>query len=67
MEPKMRNSSLKLAKSHILSKLHPVPRDLITTLMMDAASTFETSVNFHQSTRRNNPKDIRLETRSVRT
>jgi hypothetical protein len=25
--------------------------------MMEAASTFETSVNFYQTTRRNNPED----------
>jgi hypothetical protein len=27
------------------------------SLMMEAASTFETSVNFYQTTRRNNPED----------
>jgi hypothetical protein len=30
----------------------------LTTLMMQAASTSETSVNFYQTTRRNNPQDI---------
>jgi hypothetical protein len=29
--------------------------------MMDAASTSETSANFYQTTRRNNPEDSRLE------
>jgi hypothetical protein len=29
-------------------------------LMMQAASTFETSVNIYQTTRRNNPEDSRL-------
>jgi hypothetical protein len=28
--------------------------------MMDAASTFETSVNFYQTTRRNNPEGSHL-------
>jgi hypothetical protein len=32
------------------------------TLMMEAASTSETSVNFYQTTRRNNPKDSNLNT-----
>jgi hypothetical protein len=32
-------------------------------LMMEAASTSETSVNFHQTTRRNNPEDSHLHTR----
>jgi hypothetical protein len=32
-------------------------------LMMKAASTSETSVNFYQTTRRNNPEDSRLYTR----
>jgi hypothetical protein len=30
-------------------------------LMMEAASTYETSVNFCQTTRRNNPEDSRLQ------
>jgi hypothetical protein len=29
----------------------------LITLMMEAANTSETSVNFHQTTRRNNPED----------
>jgi hypothetical protein len=32
-------------------------------LMMEAASTSEKSVNFYQTTRRNNPEDIHLHTR----
>jgi hypothetical protein len=32
-------------------------------LMMEAASTSETSVNFYQTTRRNNPEDSHLYTR----
>jgi hypothetical protein len=32
-------------------------------LMMEAASTSETSVNFYQTTRRNNPEDSHLHTR----
>jgi hypothetical protein len=31
--------------------------------MMDAASTSETSINFCQTTRRNNPEDIHFQTR----
>jgi hypothetical protein len=33
-------------------------------LMMEAANTFETSVNFYQTTRRNNLEDSRLHTHS---
>jgi hypothetical protein len=32
-------------------------RGLLIALMMEAASTSETSVNFYQTTRRNNPED----------
>jgi hypothetical protein len=32
-------------------------------MMMEASSTSETSVNFHQTTRRNNPEDSHLHTR----
>jgi hypothetical protein len=32
--------------------------------MMEAVSTLETSVNFYQTTRRNNPEDSHLHTRS---
>jgi hypothetical protein len=32
--------------------------------MMEAASTSETSVNFYQTTQRNNPEDSHLHTRS---
>jgi hypothetical protein len=35
----------------------------IRAMMMDAASTYETSVNFYQTTRRNNPEDSHLHTR----
>jgi hypothetical protein len=31
------------------------------TLIMEAASTSETSVNFYQTTRRNNPEDSHLQ------
>jgi hypothetical protein len=31
--------------------------------MMEAPSTYETSVNFYQTTRRNNPEDSHLRTR----
>jgi hypothetical protein len=33
---------------------------MIIALMMEAASTSETSVNFYQTTRRNNPEDSHL-------
>jgi hypothetical protein len=33
----------------------------IISLMMDAASTSETSVNIYQTTRRNNPEDSHLQ------
>jgi hypothetical protein len=41
------------------------PRSLDRTiaLMMEAASTSEMSVNFYQTTRRNNPEDSHLHTR----
>jgi hypothetical protein len=29
---------------------------VVVALMMEAASTYETSVNFYQTTRRNNPE-----------
>jgi hypothetical protein len=32
----------------------------VIPLMMDAANTSETSVNFYQTTRHNNPKDSQL-------
>jgi hypothetical protein len=34
---------------------------LLTVLMMEAASTSETSVKFYQTTRRNNPEDSHLQ------
>jgi hypothetical protein len=36
---------------------------MIALMMMEAASTSETSVNFYQTTRRNNPQDSHLHTR----
>jgi hypothetical protein len=30
------------------------------TMLMEAASTSETSVNFYQTTRRNNPQDVHI-------
>jgi hypothetical protein len=36
---------------------------MIITLMMEAASTSETSVNVHRTARRNNPEDSHLHTR----
>jgi hypothetical protein len=35
---------------------------LIIALMMEAASTLETPVNFYQTKRRNNPEDSHLHT-----
>jgi hypothetical protein len=35
----------------------------MSALMMEAASTFETSANFYQTTRRNIPEDSHLHTR----
>jgi hypothetical protein len=40
-----------------------VPGNRAITLMMEAASTSETAVNFYQATRRNNLEDIHLHTR----
>jgi hypothetical protein len=36
---------------------------IINALMIEAASTYETSVNFYQTSRRNNPEDSHLRTR----
>jgi hypothetical protein len=38
------------------------PRGLLIALMMEAASTSETSVNFYQTARHNNPEDSHLHT-----
>jgi hypothetical protein len=38
-------------------------RGLFIALMMEAASTCETSVNFYQTTRRHNPEDTHLHSR----
>jgi hypothetical protein len=37
--------------------------EAMITMMMEAASTSETSVNFYQTTRRNNPEERRIHTR----
>jgi hypothetical protein len=37
----------------------------LVALMMEAASTSEKSVNFYQTTRRNNPEDSHLHTHSL--
>jgi hypothetical protein len=39
------------------------PRGILIALMMEAASTSETSANFYQTTRRNIPEDSYLHTR----
>jgi hypothetical protein len=44
--------------------LEEVYRRLLIDMMMEAASTSETSVNFYQTTRRNIPEDNHLNTRS---
>jgi hypothetical protein len=41
---------------------HKQNYSLLIALMLEAASTSETSVNFYQTTRRNNPKDSHLHT-----
>jgi hypothetical protein len=38
-----------------------IARGLLIALMMEAASNSETSVNFYQTTRRNNPEDSHLQ------
>jgi hypothetical protein len=44
--------------------LEVLPASITRTMsMMEAASTSETSVNFYQTTRRNNPQDSHLHTR----
>jgi hypothetical protein len=34
---------------------------IVRTMLVEAPSTYKTSVNFYQSTRRNNPEDINLQ------
>jgi hypothetical protein len=49
-----------------LEKFTDVSEVLVASIiraMMEAASTSETSVNFYQTTRRNNPEDSHLHTR----
>jgi hypothetical protein len=41
----------------------PCSLDQGGALMMEVASTYETSVNFYQTTRRNNPEESHLHTR----
>jgi hypothetical protein len=36
---------------------------MVIAVMMEAASSSETSINFYQTTRRNNPEDSHLYTR----
>jgi hypothetical protein len=36
---------------------------IIRALLMDAASTSETSVNFYQTTRQNNPEDSHIQSK----
>jgi hypothetical protein len=43
--------------------LHLLDISLTIALMMEAATTSETSVNFYQTTRRNNTEDCHLHTR----
>jgi hypothetical protein len=42
-----------------------VARGLLIALMMEAASTSETSANLYQTTRRNNPEDSHLQAASA--
>jgi hypothetical protein len=51
-----------LTKTAVLWAVGLVLVASIIALMMDAASTTETSVNFYQTTRRNNPEDSHLHT-----
>jgi hypothetical protein len=53
----VRISVLKMNRNRVLWD------DSLIALMMEAASTFETSVNFYQSTRRNIPEDSNLHSR----
>jgi hypothetical protein len=39
--------------------------EFLIALMTEVASTFETSVNFYQTTRRNNPEDSHTDTRRL--
>jgi hypothetical protein len=61
------NNNKKYDRSGIRSHDHPLTslaaRGLLIALMMEAASTSETSVNFYQTTRRYNPEDSHLHTR----
>jgi hypothetical protein len=46
-----------------LVRIGPAARGSLIALMMEAAGTSETSVNFYQTTRYNNPEDSYLNTR----
>jgi hypothetical protein len=46
--------------SHSEATLLAVSRGLLISLMMEAANTSETSVNFYQTTRRSIPEDSHL-------
>jgi hypothetical protein len=48
-----------LTGSHISKRF--LARDQLIALMIEAASTSETSVNFYQTTRCNNPEDSHLQ------
>jgi hypothetical protein len=52
-----------LTGSYISNQFHV--RGLLIALMMEAARTSETLVNFYQTTRRYNPKDIHLHFNTV--
>jgi hypothetical protein len=47
----------------IVSSFFEAARGLLIALMMEAVRTFETSVNFYETTRRNIPEGCRLHTR----
>jgi hypothetical protein len=66
--PNVQNSCVNL-RSRVYETQEPTNQpklavlwDVVIALMMGAASTSETSVNFYQTTRRNNPEDSQLHT-----
>jgi hypothetical protein len=60
---KIRDAGSVCDRKHLLQSCLPAASIIRSiALMMEAASTSETSVNFYQTTRHNNPEDSHLDT-----
>jgi hypothetical protein len=56
-------SVVDFSETHVILKMAVFWTVAPIALMLEAASTSETSVNFYQTTRRNNPEESHLHTR----